>query len=80
MSGQKIIDGLEEADQHARVTDQTKQLWLLLHEFYDDGEIAEYLFSPHPQFPGYTAMDLIALGRIDDVIRTLKALDEGAYL
>jgi len=80
MSGQKIIDGLKDAEAHALASNRTKQLYELLNVFYSEAEIATYLFSPHPQFPGYTAMDLIAVGRIDDVIRTLVAMAEGVYL
>jgi hypothetical protein len=52
----------------------------ILLAFYTPAEAFEYLFSPHPQFYGRSAMEAIAVGEIYHVLTVLRQLDEGAYL
>jgi hypothetical protein len=60
--------------------DTTNELVSLLRQFYTDAEAFEWLTSPQPMFDGAIALDMIAAGRIGDLVMSLQRMSEGVYL
>ncbi len=56
--------------------------WLVeqLGDFYPPDEARLWLFSRHEQLLGRRPADLIAEGRIDDVLALIDQLRDGAYI
>lgn len=61
-------------------TDNTTALVALLREFYTDDEAFKWLTLPQPSFNGAVALDMIATGRIGELILSLRRMSEGVYL
>ena len=59
--------------------DMMNEIMALIREFWTEEQIGEYLSAEHPQF-GMSALEVIAAGRADELLNSLKALSEGAYL
>jgi hypothetical protein len=59
---------------------QSAELVRLLRTFYTEAEAFQYLMAPQPQFDGAIAMDMIALGRMDELILSLRRFEQGIYL
>lgn len=56
--------------------------WLLdqLSQFYDPEEARLWLFSPHSRLKGTRPADLIAAGRVDEVLDLVDQLQSAAYI
>ena len=56
--------------------------WLVseLAELYPPQEAKLWLFSPHKQLKGETPADAIAEGRMEDVLRIIAQLKDGAFI
>lgn len=56
--------------------------WLIdqLAELYPPDEARLWLFSRHEQLEGRRPADLIAEGRVDDVLAVIDQLRDGAYI
>lgn len=52
----------------------------LLLQAYTKQEAFDWLFLPHPQFEGESAMELIRHGRFEEVLACIRRLDDCAYL
>ena len=50
-----------------------------LAEFYSPDETRIWLYSKHRLLDGERAIDLIHLGRTDEVLAVIDSLDEGTY-
>ncbi len=50
-----------------------------LADFYTPDETRLWLHTKHPMLKGERAIDLINLGRTEDVLAVIDALDSGAY-
>lgn len=55
-------------------------LLALLRDLYTEPEIAVWWRSPQPMFDGKLPPDLIAAGREDDLVLSLRRLVEGVYV
>lgn len=64
------------------MSDQSKitDLTALLREFYTDAEAFVWLTTPQPQFDGAVALNMIAAGRANDLILSLRRMADGVYL
>jgi uncharacterized protein (DUF2384 family) len=51
-----------------------------LLEFYTPAEAFEWLFAPHPQLNGTSAINAISASRGDEVLAILQRLGDGSYL
>lgn len=60
--------------------DDRLRVMAALAEFYTPEEAETWLTNPHPLLGGRTADELIAAGRIEEVLRLLDQLREGVYL
>lgn len=58
----------------------TDDLIILLREFYPDAEAFKWLISPQPLSNGAVALDMIAAGRMDELIMSLRRMADGVYL
>ncbi len=56
--------------------------WLVseLAELYPPQETKLWLFSPHKQLNGESPADAIAKGRMEDVLRIIAQLKDGAFI
>src|SRR5690349_12576746 len=56
--------------------------WLVseLAELYPPQEARLWLFSPHKQLAGETPAEAIANGRMEDVLRIIAQLKDGAFI
>lgn len=52
----------------------------LLRELYHDADIPRWLALPQPLFHGNIPNEMIAAGRGDVLVRSLKQIVEGVYL
>lgn len=59
--------------------DVIAEIMTLIREFWTEEQVGEYLSAEHPQF-GMSALEVIAAGRADELLNSLKALSEGAYI
>src|SRR4029077_3498468 len=50
-----------------------------LAEFYSPDETRIWLYSRHPLLNGERAIDLIHVGRTDEVLAVIESLDQGTY-
>lgn len=63
--------------------DEIKAIWRLaaeVSEFWSSDQMMAWLTSPHPQFEGKSALDMIEAGRVEDLRRTVQNLAAGTYL
>jgi transcriptional regulator with XRE-family HTH domain len=51
-----------------------------LADFYSPEETRIWLHAAHPMLKGERAIDLINVGRTQDVLAAIEALDSGAYV
>lgn len=51
-----------------------------LSEFYSSDETRLWLHTPHPMLSGERAIDLINVGRTEEVLAVIESLDSGAYV
>lgn len=59
----------------------TSALVALLRKFYTDDEAFKWLTLPQPAVRGRAVpLDMIAAGRIDELVLLLRRMDEGVYL
>ncbi len=65
-----------------RMTDLTLNAMLvgMLMQLYTEAEAFRFLTSPQPLFNGVTGLDMIATGRTDDLILSLRRLLDGVYI
>ena len=52
----------------------------LATQFYDDGELARWLYLPQPLCGGSTPIQLLATGRSALLLQVMQALDDGVYI
>ena len=57
-----------------------REIEALLSTLYTEAEALEWWISPHPQFEGKRAVDVVDDGRADELLASLKRVTEGAYL
>ena len=50
-----------------------------LSDFYTPEETRLWLHTKHPMFKGERAIDLINMGRTEEVLAAIESLDSGAY-
>jgi uncharacterized protein (DUF2384 family) len=55
-------------------------VWNRLRGYYDEADAHAWLYAPHPQLQGERPIELIRLGRTQEVAAILDRLDSGAYL
>lgn len=53
---------------------------LIAGGFYTDQEFAIWLTSPQPLLDNWTPIQLIGCGKGDELLRVMKALDDGVYI
>lgn len=56
------------------------ELLALLDELYTPEEIERWWRTPHPQFDGATAAELLRAGREADLVLSLRRAVEGVYV
>lgn len=51
-----------------------------LNDFYSPDEIRLWLHTPHPLLKGERAIDLINVGRTEEVLAVIESLETGAFV
>ncbi len=51
-----------------------------LEDYYANDQIRTWLYARHPQLEGRRAIDLIHMGRVEEIFRILYRLDADGYL
>lgn len=51
-----------------------------LRDYYEITPALDWLYAPHPQLRGERPIDLLHVGRTEEVVAILDRLDSGAYL
>ena len=58
----------------------TSVLIAMLRECYTDADAFKWLTSPQPQFDDAVALDMIAAGKADELVMSLRRMTEGVHL
>ena len=57
-----------------------REIGLIAADYWPAEDLLVWLFAAHPQLDGQSPAQAIQAGRADDVLLTLRRLDEGVYL
>lgn len=57
----------------------TDDLVTLLGEFYTDAEAFQWLIRQQPLFDGAVPLDIVAEGRMGDLVLALRGMRDGVY-
>lgn len=50
-----------------------------LSEFFEPADVKMWLFAPHPELSGSRPADLLAQGKLDEVLAVIERLRDSAY-
>lgn len=57
-----------------------RYIFMRLLDYYEPHEARVWLYAPQPQLNGERPIDLLHVGRVQEVVAILDRLDSGAYL